>query len=190
MKFNFTVIEEQDTTVAIAVGAFLDCEHYAHLHRSIMAGFEILKHQDRKIWALQKLRFMGLTLSQEIVLEYIPPGHFRTYDIKPSPWWIPSIHHFVKTVVDVRYTPHPERNTTLMQFDVEMDIPFWLYPFRHLLRRILEKIHHLKDKEDLDMIRRRAKLFGRENNSAYLVSHQLLLHKDDYVKHFATSQNK
>jgi hypothetical protein len=34
------------------------------------------------------------------------------------------------------------------------------------------------------MIRRRAALFGRENNSIYLADHQFILHKDDYLKHF------
>jgi hypothetical protein len=188
VKHRFTVVEEQDTTVAIAVGAFLDCEHYAHLHRSIMGGFELVELDGLKARVRQKLQWGFLRSSHEFILEYVPPGHFRSYGMKSSPWWIPSIHQFVTITVDVDYSAHPdrppERPMTLMRFDVEMELPFWLYPFRGFLQKIMEKMHHLKDDEDIDMIRRRARLFGRDNNSAYLAEHQFILHKDTYVAHF------
>jgi len=44
-----------------------------------------------------------------------------------------------------------------------------------------------KDEQDIDMIRRRAALFGRENNSIYLADHQFILHKDHYLKHFGAN---
>jgi hypothetical protein len=185
MKHRFTVVEDQDTTLAIAVGAFLDCEHYVYLHRSIMASFEVLDYQERKIRVRQRMRWMGMLIGHECTIEYLPPGHFRTTDIVASPRWVPSVHHILKnTVVDIRYRRHPERDTTLMRFDMQFDMPFWLYPLRSYLQAVLERMHHLKEEEDLRVFARRARLFGRDNNACYLADHQFLLHKDEYLRCF------
>ena len=60
---------------------------------------------------------------------------------------------------------------------VEIKLPFWLYPLRYLIQKGIEK---LKVAEDMEMIYRREKLFGRGNNSVYLADHQFILYKDDY----------
>ncbi|MBI3544176.1 MAG: hypothetical protein HY075_12975 [Deltaproteobacteria bacterium] len=186
MKHRFRVVEEQDCTVAVAIGAYLDCEHYVHLHRSIMTKLSIDKVEGRKVTWRQGLRWLGfLKITQTFVMEYFPPGHFKSYDMKAYPRWLPQFHHFVKTVMDVRYTKHPQRDATVMTFDCEMDMPFFLWPFRNVFQGIVEKMHHLKDQEDLDMIHRRDKFFGRGNINSYLAEGQFLLFKDDYVAHFA-----
>lgn len=187
MRHRFRVTEEQDTTVAVAVGAFLDCEHYVHLHRSIMASFEVLAYDPAKhtIRARQQMRWMGLKFGHECTIEYQPPGRFRTTDIVPSPRWMPSVHRLLRnSVVDVCYRRHPARDATLMQFDMEFDLPFWLYPFRGAIQSVLERMHHLKEEEDLRVFARRARLFGRDNNACYLAEHQFLLHKDEYLRCF------
>ena len=51
---------------------------------------------------------------------------------------------------------------------VETKLPFWLYPLRYLIQKGIEK---LKVAEDMEMIYRREKLFGRGNNSVYLADH-------------------
>jgi hypothetical protein len=184
MKHRFRVIEEQDVPVAIAVGAYLDCEHYPFLHGEIMADLAVEKVGNRKLVWKQTLKWIGLRMRQSFTMEYFPPGHFKSYDMRGEPAWVPSIHQFVNAVVDVRFTPHPERDTTLMQFDAEIDLPFWLWPFRKLLQRALENMHHLKDQQDLEMIARRAAIFGRRNNQIYLSPGQFMIFKDDYVAHF------
>lgn len=188
MKHRFTVIEEQDCTVATAVGAFLDCEHYTYLHKSLIPKMEVLRVHGRAVTYRQCLRFLCFRTSQEMTLEYLPPGHFSTYDIKPSSW-IPSVHHLISARVDVDYSKHPERDTTIMRFDCELDVPFLLWPFRGLLQWALQRMHHKKDQEDLEAIKRRDRLFGRGNVAAYLAPHQFLLHKDDYIAHFAAELN-
>ena len=60
---------------------------------------------------------------------------------------------------------------------VEIKLPFWLYPLRYLIQKGIEK---LKVAEDMEMIYRREKLFGRGNNSVYLADHQFILYKDDH----------
>ena len=67
---------------------------------------------------------------------------------------------------------------------VETKLPFWLYPLRCLIQKRIEKLKIEKDAEDMEMIYRREKLFGRGNNSVYLADHQFMLYKDDYVKHY------
>ena len=137
----------------------------------------------------QHLRFLGLRTTQAMTMEYRPPGHFSTYEIKPSPWWIPSIHHLIKVTVDVDYSAHPERDTTIMRFDCELELPFWLWPVRHAVQWALERMHRQKDEEDLEDIQRRARLFGRGNIAHYVAPHQFPLHKDDYIAHFENESN-
>ena len=84
----------------------------------------------------------------------------------------------------LRYYENPERRTTLSELTVELDLPFWLYPFRSAIQHVIEKVKILKDLEDVALFDRRAKLFGRESNEIYLKKHQFLLHKDDYLKYF------
>jgi len=55
---------------------------------------------------------------------------------------------------------------------------------RGWIQKAITRLKIEKDEQDIDMIRRRAALFGRENNSIYLTDHPFLLHKDDYLKHF------
>lgn len=191
MKYQFSVTQEQDGPMAVVVGAFLDCEHYVFLHRKMMDQYEILEQDGLKSRVRQRLKLFGfLRMNQVFTLEYFPPGHFRSYDLVPVPWWIPSIHHFVHSVVDVYYTPHPTRDTTMMKFEVAMDIPFWLWPLRGVLRRMMEVMHFVKDQEDLDAIKAREKIYGRGNISYYLAEHQLMLNKDEYIKHFGPNKVK
>lgn len=184
MKHSFTVVEELDTIVPIAVGAYLDCEHYLHLHRSITDSLEIIKHEGRVVEVRQSWKWLGLRLGHTKRGEYIPPAEFKVTEVKPYPFWIPSIHHFVGIYTHIKYTAHPERNTTVMTFYVELDLPFWMWPLRKRMQTLIERMHERQNIEDMVCIKRRAKLFGRENYSAYLADHQFLYHKDDYVAHF------
>ena len=90
----------------------------------------------------------------------------------------------MKTRTRVLYTEIPERNSTWSRLEIDLDLPFWLWPFRRFIERAITRLKVEKDEQDIDMIRRRAALFGRENNSIYLADHQFILHKDQYVKHF------
>jgi hypothetical protein len=85
------------------------------------------------------------------------------------------------------YTEIPERNSTWSMLEVELDLPFWLWPFRGWIEKAMTRLKIEKDEQDIDMIRRRAALFGRENNSIYLADHQFILHKDHYLKHFGAN---
>jgi hypothetical protein len=94
------------------------------------------------------------------------------------------VHHLIKASTDLKYTENVEKGTTVSTLDVELDLPFFLWPLKKWIRKTIERLKIQKDQEDIEMIRRRGQLFGRRNNAAYLVEHQFLLYKDHYVKHF------
>ena len=184
MKHRFSLIYEIDTTVACAVAAYLDAEHYAYLHEKYSPRYEVRSREGYRLEVEQTWRYAGWTLAQTYTAEYQPPARFLQYDIRPSPWWIPSIHHVVRTRTDLRYYATPEGEKTISHLEVELDMPVWLWPVRHVLERKLSGLKMEKDQEDMEMIRRRAALFGRGNIKSYLADHQFLLHKDAFVEHF------
>jgi len=185
MKFCFSVVQELDCSLAVSVAAYLDCEHYIFLHKSLTDSVEIVKVDGFKITVHQSWKAFGLKLGHAKTGEYVPPAEFLIYDVKPVPRWFPSIHHVVDMKTRLRYAAVPERDSTLMRFDVELDIPFWLWPMRRFLQRLIEKLHAQQVLEDMVMIKRREKLVGRKNLLAvYLKDHHFCYHKDEFLKHF------
>ena len=53
MKYSFSVIYDLDTSVAVAVAAYLDAEHYAFLHQKYCPTYHILEYEDCKSRVLQ-----------------------------------------------------------------------------------------------------------------------------------------
>jgi hypothetical protein len=90
----------------------------------------------------------------------------------------------MKSRTDLRYYPNADDTATVSHLDVELDLPFFLWPFRHMIERKMCALKREKDQEDMEMVERRAKVFGRGNIKAYLADHQFMLHKDEFVKHF------
>jgi len=184
VRHEFRLIYELDTTVACAVAAYLDAEHYVYLHSKYSPRYEVTKREGRRIHILQKWKLGKLTIGQSCWTEYDPPARFLNYEIAPLPLWLPSIHHVMKTTTDLRYYPTADGERTVSDLTVTLDMPFWLYPARHMIEERMCILKKEKDQEDIAMILRRAKIFGRGNIKGYLQEHQFMLHKDDFVKHF------
>jgi len=184
MKYRFSLVYDFDATVAEAVAAYLDAEHYSYLHRKYAADYEILEADEHRMrirgsWSLGWLR-----AGHSNVVEYVPPARFIQYATRPHPAWLPSIHHLIAVRTDLRYFTDEARQVTISQLDVELDLPFWLWPVRKLLRRQLERLKIEKDEEDIAMLRRRRMLFGDSTLKAYLARHQFMLFKDQFREHF------
>ncbi len=184
MRHEFKLIYELDTTVACAVAAYLDAEHYVYLHKRYSPKYEVIKREGRRIRIWQTWQLGKLTVGQSVWTEYDPPARFLNYEVSPYPSWLPTIHHVMKTKTDLRYYPTEDGERTVSELTVTLDMPFWLYPARELIQERMCTLKKEKDEEDMDMIRRRAKIFGRGNIKSYLSDHQFMLHKDDFVKHF------
>lgn len=185
MKHIFKVCYELDTPIAIAVAVYLDSEHYIYLHEDLSSSIEIIEKGSDYYKCHQTWKVLGLRIGQSYTCRYLPPATFINMDLKPFPFWLPSVHHFIKTKTTLRYYENPSSKTTLSELTVELDLPFWLYPLRKKIQQVIEKIKILKDLEDVALVDRRAKLFGRNNNSVYLKKHQFMLHKKEYEEFFA-----
>ena len=184
MRYEFSLIYDLDTTVAVAVAAYLDAEHYCYLHSKYSPAYEVIEHEDCKMLVRQTWVLGPWRVGQTYTTVYEPPARFIAFDIKPSPRWLPSVHHLVRVRTDLRYYPDSSGDKTVSHLDVTIDMPFWLWPLRNLVRRRIEQLKIEKDAEDIEMIDRRAAIFGRGNIKAYLPKHQFLFHKDHFVKHF------
>jgi hypothetical protein len=186
VRHSFRVVEELDCPLAVAVAAYLDCEHYLYLHRSLTDSLEIVRAEGFRITVRQSWKALGLRLGHEKTGEYVPPAEFLIYDVVPSPRWIPSVHHLVDIRTRLRYEAVPERDATRMIFDVDLGLPFWLWPLRGFLQRLIERLHAAQNAEDLAMIKRRESLVGRANLlAAYLRPGHFCYHKDEFVRRFA-----
>jgi len=184
MKHTFKLTYELDTTVGCAVAAYLDCEHYKFLHSKYSPEWEVLDTRGLSIQVRQTWVHSGRRVAQIYWCEYKPPATFLNYEMKSDPWWMPGVHHIMKTRTRLEYTPVADGQRTKSELTVELDMPIWLYPARHLIEKKLCQLKREKDDEDMEMIKRREKIFGRGNIKSYLADHQFMLYKDQFVKHF------
>ena len=148
MKHRFTVEYEIDCPVAIAVAVYLDAEHYVFLHKKYSDTYEVLSYEPEtcKIFIRESWELFGLRIGQTCMTEYVPPAEFLNYDIEPFPRWLPSVHHVMKTRTRVVYTEIPERNSTWSRLEIDLDMPFWLWPLRRPrhFRRTSSSDSHLR----------------------------------------------
>ncbi len=186
MKHSFKLIYELDATVACAVAAYLDAEHYVFLHSKYSPVYEAVEKVGRRIKIRQEWNYGKLKVSQYCWTEYDPPARFLNYEVTSSPWWFPTIHHVMKTRTELRYYPTDDGERTVSDLTVDLEMPAVLWPMRHIIQDKMCQLKKEKDQEDMDMLRRRDKIFGRGNIRGYLADHQFMLHKDDFVKHFGS----
>jgi hypothetical protein len=130
---------------------------------------------------MEEMKVLGINFGQIYTVEYIPPGSFRQTDFKPIGKF--GVFSLVKFETILNYFP-TSRDTTLSELTINLILPIWLYPFKKLIKYILKRVKISKDLEDLAMINRRARLFGRENICSYLKKDQFILFKEDFTKFF------
>jgi hypothetical protein len=183
LKHELEIRYELDMPLAVAVGLYLDCEHYIFLHRALSNRIAVLETGPSYYKYRQSWNLFGLAFGQTYKCRYVAPSTFVNYDIEPSPRWLPSFHHLIKVRTTLSYS-ETARRTTLSRFTAEIEMPRWLAPLKGLICRTVERLKILKDLEDVALVDRRARLFGRDDNSPFLRPHQFLLHKDEYLKYF------
>lgn len=184
MKYSFELIYGLDCTVAEAVAAYLDAEHYMFLHKTRMPHFEALWQDGMKIAIQQTWRKGPIKFGNSCITEYVPPARFLNYDLKPVPVWMPSIHHFVKTRTDICYYPSADQRWTVSHLKVDLELPWFLWPVRKVIQAYLTRLKIEKDQDDIDMIARQQRIFGRGNLGHYLRKDMFMLHKDAFVEAF------
>ncbi len=188
MKHRFELLYELDTTVGCAVAAYLDAEHYAFLHSKYSPIYEVLEHAGRTIRIRQTWTFQGLRIGQTCTTEYAPPARFLNYGIAGYPVFLPSVHHVMTTKTELFYYPDATGKKTVSHLVVDLELPRVLSPLLPRIERSMAELKKEKDLEDMEMIFRRERLFGRGNIKGYLAAHQFMLHKDDFVDFFGTAE--
>lgn len=184
MKYSFDVIYEIDCTVGEAVAAYLDAEHYMFLHRKWMPQYRALSQDGFKIEIEQTWSNGFITTGNRCMTEYVPPARFLNYNLKPIPAWLPSIHHLIRTNTDLRYYPSEDGQHTVSHLRIGLDMPWFFWPFRKSIERRLTRLKIEKDQEDVDMVARRQRIYGRGNLRSYLNKDVFMLHKEAFCAAF------
>lgn len=184
MIHNFELIYELDCTVGEAVLAYLDAEHYIHLHKDYTSQYRVIKKDGMRIYIEQTWKRAFVTIGNICTTQYNPPSTFLNYDLKPMPRWVPSIHHLIKTRTELKYYPSANKDKTISHLKVQLDFPVTLWFLRKLIQERLKRLKILKDQEDIDMITRQQKIFGRGNLSHILRKNIFILHKEEFIKSF------
>ena len=173
MRYAFRLADgEFDYDVLTAVTAYLDCEHYAWLHARNYSHYEVLEDGPTTSRVIQHSKYLGITFEQHHFREYIPPSEFRMASDKPFPI-------YTHTTFTARPGGRVHRSV-----DVTMDLPFFLWPFRKLLRAHLRRYDARVYGEDAAAATRREKYLGRNNWLWAFRRSQFLLHKDAVVNAF------
>lgn len=188
MKHRFELVYALDTTLGCAVAAYLDAEHYAFLHSKYSPRYEVLQREGRTIRIRQTWTQGRVRIGQTCTTEYAPPARFLNYDIAGLPAWLPSVHHLITTRTELFYYPDLGGQRTISHLVVDLELPALLAPLLPKLEERMGALKREKDLEDMEMIFRRERLFGRGNLRGYLADHQFMLHKDDFVRHFGSPE--
>jgi hypothetical protein len=188
VKHRFELVYSMDTTLGCAVAAYLDAEHYAFLHSKYSPQYEVLHRQGRTIRIRQRWTQGHVRIGQTCTTEYAPPARFLNYDIAGVPVWLPSVHHLITTRTELFYYPDATGERTISHLVVDLELPAIFSPLLPKLEQRMTALKQEKDLEDMEMIFRRERLFGRGNIRGYLADYQFMLHKDDFVRHFGTPE--
>ena len=171
MKLIFKQTYTFPVSVASAVVAYLDCEHYIHLHQNCEKKYKIINLTEDKCIS-EILYKSGLFYWKQIsTTEYSNVAEIKQYDISIKGFGPSILANFLNVRTILKYYSNDKdqevediknnfklvklnRNNkiTLCEIIYDIDIPFYLYPFKNFLKKKLIKMKRTKDLEDLYMI--------------------------------------
>ena len=210
MRFKFTQKYTFPVTIESAVVTYLDCEHYIFLHKTHEVSYKILSISNNKCVSEIIYKSGIFKWVQKSTTEYINKNEFKQYDIKIRGFGPAFLANFINVETSLKYYKNNknqfvgdidnnfkdiyiklDNDTVISEITYNIDLPFVLWPFKNILKKRLEKMKEQKDLEDLFMIRRRIKLFGKDqidNNSLYWKPYfkksYFLLFKDRFIENF------
>ena len=170
MKYSFKQKYLFPVSLESAIVTYLDCEHYIFLHATCETKYEIISLENNKCISEVHYKSGLLKWKQTSTTEYISPGTLKQYDIKINGFGFSALANFLKVKTTLNYYYN---NKTCKLFDIEknklvplnhddkiliseikyeIDLPFFLYPLRNILKKKLEKMKINKDIEVLKFI--------------------------------------
>ena len=209
MKYSFVQKYTFPVTIASAVALYLDCEHYIFLHKSSEVKYNIINLTENKCIAEVHYQSGIFKWKQISTTEYNAPAELKQYDIKIKGFGFAALINFFKVRTTLKYYENKEEceildiekneniflnkndKIVISEITYDIDMPFFLYPFKKIIKKKLESIKLKKDLEDLYFIKRRISLFGTDKpiaNSKYWIPYfkksYFLLFKEKFVKTF------
>ena len=209
MKFAFSQRYTFPVDMASAIVTYLDCEHYIFLHATCETKYKIVNFSENKCTAECHYKSGIFKWHQIATTEYIAPATLKQYNVKIRGFGFALLANFfdVKTTlkyyyndknceildIETRKTIKLDTNNNILISDIlyEIDLPFFFYPFKKILKNRLKKLKIEKDLEDLDFIKRRISLFGTDTinpTSGYWIPYfkksYFLLFKEKFIDTF------
>ena len=211
MKYSFKQTYTFPVNVASAVVAYLDCEHYTFLHNSCEKKYKTISLDENKCVS-EILYSSGIFFwRQKSTTEYIGKAKLRQYDISIKGFGPAILANLLNVKTSLEFFENDqdrevediennfkkislkkENNICLSEITYELDLPFFIYPFRNYLRKKLEIMKRSKDLEDLYMLQKRIMMYGSDlpldRNSEYWAPYfkksYFLLFKEKFVENF------
>lgn len=211
MNFSFKQKYLFPVSLESAVVTYLDCEHYIFLHSTCETKYQIISLENNKCISEVHYKSGIFKWRQISTTEYISPSTLKQYDVEIKGFGFAILANLfdVKTTLKYYYN---NKNCKLLNIEsnkfqplncedkvliseilYEINLPFYMYPFRTLLKQRLKKMKINKDIEDLNFIKRRIKLFGDDmvNSKSnywapYFRKNYFLLFKEQFINNFFT----
>ena len=211
MKFSFKQTYTFPVSIASAVAVYLDCEHYIFLHNSCEKKYKTLSADSTKCVSEIYYKSGFFSWIQKSTTEYIGTSELIQYDISIKGIGPAILANFLNVKTRLRYFQNNrdcevedinndfkiikikgDNNIVLSEIKYDLDIPFFIYPFRNILKNRLINMKRVKDLEDYYMIKKRIKLFGSDYPverstpywAPYFKDSYFLLFKDKFINNF------
>ena len=209
MEYSFKQKYLFPVSLESAIVTYLDCEHYIFLHATCETKYKIINIENNKCISEVYYKSGLFKWKQISTTEYISPGTLKQYDVKIKGFGFSLLANFLDVKTTLKYY-YNNKNCKLFDIEknllldlnynnkiliseilYEIDLPFFLYPLRNILKRNLKKMKINKDIEDLKFIKRRINLFGSDtaNNKSnywapYFRKNYFLLFKEQFIDNF------
>ena len=209
MNYSFVQKYTFPVTVASAVALYLDCEHYIFLHHSIENKYKILDMYENKYISEMHYQSGIFKWKQISTTEYIAPAELKQYDVKIKGFGFAILANLFNVKTTLKYYENKkdcevldiEKNKNIRldknnkivisEINYDIDMPFFIYPFKNVIKRRLEKMKLKKELEDLYFIQRRINLFGSDEPlvdskywAPFMKKSYFMLYKEKFIQTF------
>jgi len=175
MLFSFSIDKHIRASVSNVIANYLDLEHVG-LH-SRLGECHVYSETDRAAAFSLESRIGPLRLTNIHYFEFRPPH--QIFQAVKSPLGPMRVLATARSMSD-----DPAAPLCVVRVHVELDLPWFVHPFRHLLQRVLERADHRVMVEDNSLIERRQRLFG-DCIEDYLQPEHQMLFKELFRHHYS-----
>ena len=175
MLFRFAIDKPIKASLSNVIANYLDLEHVG-LH-SRLGEIHVYSETDRAAAFSLESKIGPFRLRNVHYFEFRPPD--RIFQAIKSPLGPMRVLASARDA-----SADAEHPLCIVRVEVELDLPSVLYPFRSVLRRILERSDHRVMLEDNSLIERRQRLFG-DYIEDYLQPEHKMLFKELFRRHYS-----